>query len=65
MGRVKWNGGQEKNRGCGSFDTFSEISHRIIWFEFLFLPPFSFNPLPNMVPLVVDFALIVFWVHFP
>uniref|UniRef100_A0A8C0NYL9 Phosducin-like protein 3 n=1 Tax=Canis lupus familiaris TaxID=9615 RepID=A0A8C0NYL9_CANLF len=64
MVRVKLNE-QEKNRAGGSFDTFSEIGHRIIWFEFLFPPPFPFNPFPNMTPFVVDFALIVFLVHFP
>lgn len=59
-----WSGEQEKNRGCGSFDAFSEIGHRIIWFAFLCLPTFPFSPFPNMAPFIVDLALRVFLVYF-
>lgn len=44
---------------------FSEIGHRILWFEFLSPLPFPFGPLPNKAPSTVGLALMVYLVHLP
>lgn len=36
---------------CGSSDILSETDHRIIWFEFLFVPRFPPDPCPASRPL--------------